>query len=147
LRRGIPLAIVRAMPRIPRGALLLVLPLLLLGGCTFHSVATRWHGRTGIDGQRVFAVTTTTYGFNLLVVIPFLGDARSASLVDECTARIAEAGGDRLRLVETESANYWYALPPLSWFVAPVMGSVSIEYAPSAEELAAVAAEEAEDAR
>ena len=129
------------MPRIPRGAVVLGT---LLSGCTFHSVADQWHGRTGPDGQPVYTVTTTTYGFNLLVVVPFLGDVRTRALVDESAARIAEVDGDRVRVVETESANYWYALPPLSWFVSPVVGSVSIEYTPSAQELADVAAEHAD---
>ncbi|MBL8756561.1 MAG: hypothetical protein JNK15_24920, partial [Planctomycetes bacterium] len=45
-------------------------------------------------------------------------------------------------VVETEGANYWYAIPPLTWFVSPVMGSVSIEFVPSAQALAVEAAEE-----
>ncbi len=108
-------------------------------GCAFHSTATHWNGRTGPDGQPVFVTTTTIYGLNLLVLLPFVGDTRTDNLVDAATARIATAGSDRLRVVETESANYWYAIPPLTWLIAPVMGSVSIEYTPSPRELAAVA--------
>ena len=114
---------------------LLLLPLLV--GCTLHSTATHWHGRTGPDGQPVFVRTTTIYGVNLLLVLPLLGDPRTDNLVDAATAKLAEQGSDRVRVVETESANYWYAIPPLTWFVSPVVGSVSIEYTPSPKELAA----------
>ncbi len=124
---------VHAMARPPRVLLVLAAA---LGACSFHSTATQWNGRVGIDGKPVFVTTTTKYGFTLFVVIPFLGDTRTANLVDETTAAIARAGGNHVRVVETESANYWYALPPLSWFVAPVMGSVSVEYTPSADQLA-----------
>jgi hypothetical protein len=127
------------MPRLPRVPFLLAAA--ALAGCTFHSTATTWHDRVGIDGKPMFLTTTTKYGFALFVVIPLLGDTRTAKLVDETTASIAAAGGNRLRVVETESANYWYAIPPLSWFVAPVMGSVSVEYTPSDEQLAKLAAE------
>lgn len=106
-----------------------------LAGCTFHSTATHWHDRTGVDGQPVFLTTTTTYGCNLLFLLPFVGDTRADALIEESTGEIARHGSDRLRVVETESANYWYALPPITWFVTPVMGSVSIEYTPSAQAL------------
>jgi hypothetical protein len=110
-----------------------LLPVALLCGCTFHSIATEWHERTGIDGQPVRLMTTTIVGFNLLVLlpVPFLGDPRVTTLVDAATERLAREGANRLRVVETESSNYWFALPPLSWFVSPVIGSISIEFEPA----------------
>jgi hypothetical protein len=123
------------MPSTPR-LVLFATAALGASACTFHSTATHWNGRVGVDGQPVHLTTTTTYGFNLLVLLPFFGDTRTDSLVDACTAELAEQGSDRLRAVETESANWWYVLPPISWIVTPVMGSVSIEYTPSATALA-----------
>lgn len=121
----------------------ILLPALLLGACTFHSTATHWNGRVGADGRPVFLVTTWKYGFNLFGLLPFVGDIRVDQLVDESTARIAATGSDRLRIVETEYLNYWYVLPPLTWFVSPMYGSVSIEYEPSAQELASARAADA----
>ncbi len=109
-------------------------PLVVAMGCSFHSRATHWHDRTGPDGQPVYALTTTTYGFNLGVIVPVLGSTSLDEMVDVATARIAAAGSDHVRLVETESSNYWYALPPLSWIVSPVVTSVTLEYSPSAGE-------------
>lgn len=107
------------------------LPLALLSGCMFHSQADEWHDRTGINGQPIRLLTTTMVGFRLFVLVPIFGDPSTANLVHAATERLQRVGGQRLRVVETESSNYWFALPPLSWFVSPVIGSVSIEYEPA----------------
>lgn len=107
----------------------------LATGCTFHTTARQWNGRLDRDGQPVFLTTTTTYGVQLLVLLPFVGDTRADALVDAATAEIARHDNQRVRVVETESANWWYALPPITWFVTPVMGSITMEFTPSAEEL------------
>lgn len=135
-----PMASIQRLARLKSLLAAHVLGGAFVAGCTFHSTATHWHERTGIDGQPVFLTTTTTYGFNLLVLLPFVGDTRTDALIEASTAEIAVHGSDRLRVVETEGANYWYALPPISWFVTPVMGSVSIEFTPSAQALAAARA-------
>lgn len=109
--------------------------LAVTSGCTFHSTARQWNGRLDRDGQPVFLTTTTTYGVQLLVLLPFVGDTRADALVDAATAEIARHDNQRVRVVETESANWWYALPPITWFVTPVMGSITMEFTPSAEEL------------
>lgn len=138
LRRPGAATIVAAMATLRRA--LFPSLLLALAGCTLHSTATHWHGRTGPDGQPLFVRTTTIYGLNLLFVLPLLGDTRTDNLVDAATERLAGDDSNRVRVVETESANYWYAIPPLTWLVTPVVGSVSIEYTPSAKELADAAA-------
>lgn len=113
-----------------------------LAGCTFHSTATHWHGRVGIDGKPVFMTTTTAYGLNLAVVLPVIGDTRLDETISEACAEIARSDSTGVRVVETESSNYWFALPPFTWIFSPVVMSVSIEYTPSAKLLAEVAAAE-----
>jgi hypothetical protein len=113
---------------------------LLTTGCTFTSHATQWNGRVAPDGKPVYVTTTTVYGCNICILWTMLGDTRTDALVAKTTARIAQHGSDHVRVVETESANWWYTLPPLSWLFTPVMGSVSIEYTPSVAELAATPA-------
>lgn len=122
----------------PIRRILALAPLVLAMGCSFHSRATHWHARTGPEGKPVFALTTTTYGLNLVIAMPVLGSTSLDEMVDVASARIAELGGDRVRLVETESSNYWYAIPPISWILSPVVTSVTLEYSPSPEELASV---------
>jgi hypothetical protein len=111
----------------------------MLAGCTFHSTATHWNGRLDPAARPIYLTTTTIVGINLLVLLPFLGDTRADNLLDAATAEIARTDSTNLRVVETESANYWFAVPPLTWLFTPVQGSVSIEYTPSATALAAQA--------
>lgn len=122
---------------------LAALSLLGLGACTFHSTASHWHQRTAPDGKPVFVTTTTAYGLNLGIVLPFLGDTRLDETVDRACEHIARSDSDGVRVVETESYNYWYAIPPFTWLFTPVVMSVSLEYTPSAKLLAETAAADA----
>lgn len=107
-----------------------------LGGCTLQDTATHWHGRTCPDGKPLCVTTLTSYGLHFAIVQPFLGATRLDELVERATAEIARSGSDGLRIVETESNNYWYAIPPFTWLFSPVAKSVSIEFTPSPRLLA-----------
>ena len=107
----------------------------LLGSCSLHSKAVQWHGHVGPDGVPVFVQQSTYIGLQLAVFVPFLGNTNIGEMIDESSASIDCAEGSRLRLIETET-NYWYGVPPLSWFVTPVVSSVTFEYQPSAQALA-----------
>lgn len=113
---------------------------LALAGCSFHSTATHWHGRVGPDGTPIHVKVTTNVGFNLLVVLPFLGNTTIDTMLDVTSAEIADKGSDRLRVIQTGSENYWYGFPPVTWILTPVITDVAIEYQPSAQELADTAA-------
>ncbi|MBL8730412.1 MAG: hypothetical protein JNM25_18485 [Planctomycetes bacterium] len=109
----------------------------LLTGCAMHTNATRWNGHLGPDGKPVFVLHSQYVGFHLLIAVPFVGSTQVDRMIDESTAWITAQEGDHLRLVETESNNYWYCIPPLSWLLTPVGTSVTFEYRPSASALAA----------
>ena len=108
---------------------------LFAGACTWHTTATRWNGRVGENGKPVFVKVTTNVGLNLAVVIPAVGNITINEMVDENTKAIADAGGDRVRVVETAVENYWYGVPPVSWFFTPVITEVVIEYEPTEAEI------------
>src|SRR5690606_37225723 len=112
-----------------------VLAAAMLGGCALHSKAARWNGHVGPDVEPVFVQHSTYVGIQLAVVLPFVGATSIDAMIDEATASIGRAEGSHLRLVETESNNYWYGVPPLSWLITPVMSNVTIEYRPSREAL------------
>lgn len=131
------------MPHFPR--LALAATALTLSACTFHANATTWHDRVDIDGQPVFVLSSTYYSCNTLGIVPVFGRFHIGDLIDESMRRIASEGGDRVRLVTADWNNYWYIVPPLSWFVSPVCAVVTFEYRPSAEAFAAV--KQAENAR
>lgn len=107
----------------------------LAGGCSLHSTADRWNGRVGPDGQVVWVKTTTNIGLNLGIVIPVLGSTTIPRMVDTMTGEIAVEGGDRVRVVQSSSENYWFGFPPLTWVLTPVITTVVCDYQPSAEAL------------
>ena len=107
-----------------------------MSACSLHSKATRWNGHVGPDGQPVFVLSSTYVGFHLAILIPFVGSTQIGEMIDESTRWIRDHEGSHLRLIETETNNYWYGVPPLSWFVTPVTTSVTFEYQPSDSALA-----------
>jgi hypothetical protein len=133
----------RRMNRMHPPRALALAALALCGGCAFHSTATHWNGHLGADGQPVFVLTSSYVGMNLGVVLPMAGRTSIDEMIDEATRRITAVEGDHLRLVETETNNYWYGLPPLSWLFSPVVTSISFEYRPSEAAVAAVKAADA----
>lgn len=109
---------------------------LALGACSFHSTATHWNRRIGVDGQTIFVKTTTNVGLNLLIIVPFLGNTTMDTMCDVTSLAIADQDGDRLRVIQATSENYWYGFPPFTWILTPVITDVAIEYRPSDKELA-----------
>ncbi len=51
-------------------------------------------------------------------------------MVAEATRDIRADGGDFLRVVQNNEDNYWYALPPITWVVTPVVHTLVVEYRP-----------------
>ena len=88
--------------------------LCLLAGCAMHSRATHWNNHVGPDGEPVFVLQSTFVGLNLAALVPFVGSTTIDDMLNESTAWIDSHEGTHLRLVETESSNYWYGAPPLS---------------------------------
>jgi hypothetical protein len=118
------------MKRLIAPALLLAA---LLPGCAFHSTATRWNGTVGPDGEPVYVKATTNVGLNLVVLLKLLGGVNTEGMIDELTDAIAEEGGDRVRIIQSSSTNYWFGFPPFTWVLTPVITTVSAEYRPDAE--------------
>jgi len=108
--------------------------------CVYHNTATHWNGHLGADGQPVFVLSSSYVGLNFAIFFPMAGRTTVDAMIEEATRAIDTDHGDRLRLVETETNNYWYGLPPLSWLFSPVVTSISLEYRPSAMALAEAAA-------
>ena len=105
-----------------------------------HSTATHWNGHLGADGQPVFVLTSSYVGFNFAILMPLVGRTTIDEMVDEASRRITDLHGSHLRLVETETNNYWYGVPPLSWLFSPVVTIISFEYRASEQALSEAAA-------
>jgi hypothetical protein len=103
--------------------------------CAMHGTANEWNGLVGAAGDPVYLNTTSKVGFNLLVVLPFLGDTKLGGMVDEATRNIRRQGGDYVRVIQGSTENYWYGFPPFTWIVTPVISSLVVEYRPSEKTL------------
>ncbi|MEO0652497.1 MAG: hypothetical protein AAFZ65_17625 [Planctomycetota bacterium] len=109
----------------------LLLAAAVTSGCAFHSTATQWHGRVGINGRPVLYASTTKVGTNVLIAVPFLGHLSIDGQIDTLTRTLLERGGDHIRIVQGETENYWYGFPPFTWFITPVVTTISAEFEPS----------------
>ena len=126
----------------------LLLPVLLfasLASCAFHSTANRWHETVGPNGEPVYLKSTTSVGLNLFIIFGLFGKTDTVGMIDELTGEIASEGGDRVRIVQSTTENYWYGFPPLTWILTPVITNVAAEYEPDPEVRAADLAEQAQE--
>lgn len=126
------------------GSLLAASLALLSAGCTFSSTASEWHGRVGSDGKPVYIKSHTNVGFNLLILLPFVGRTSLPTQIEKITDEIAAEGGDTVRMVESTTENYWYGFSPFTWIITPVVTTVTADYHPSA---AVMSKDEAERAK
>ncbi|MFT7537460.1 MAG: hypothetical protein ACI85K_003419 [Hyphomicrobiaceae bacterium] len=114
----------------------LLFALALLGSCTMHERAVQWNGHVGPDGEPVFVLRSTYVGMNFGILLPILGDTDIGSMIKESTSWIGHEEGTHLRLIETETDNFWYGAPPLTWLFTPIMTNMTIEYRPTQAALA-----------
>ncbi len=112
-------------------SLVLLLAVLPSQACTFYSTATHWNGRVGPTGEPVYYVTLTKVGFNLLIILPFLGHTDVDRMVRELTENLEERGGDIVRIVQGDTVNYWFGWSPFTWVVTPVVATLAAEFQPS----------------
>ncbi len=96
----------------------------LTSACVSHSTATEFHGVAGVRGVPIEYQTTTSYAIHGLFVFPLIGDARKSSVVDAFAEEAAARGASRQRIAQTSSFTYWFILPPISFFIQPVVTTV-----------------------
>jgi hypothetical protein len=111
----------------------LCLACLLNGSCAFHKTADQWNGLVGTSGEPVYLNSTTSVGFNFVMFLPFIGKTRIETMVEEATEEIREEGGNFVRVVQSTSENYWYAVPPITWIITPVVHTLVVEYQPQGQ--------------
>ncbi|MDF7801980.1 hypothetical protein P4C99_21065 [Pontiellaceae bacterium B1224] len=104
---------------------------LLLTGCAMHTASTDWNGLVGPDGQPNYYKSTSKVAVKLGIIIPFIGDLSVDGLIDDLTEDIAKEEGNKIRIVQAGSENYWYGFPPFTWIVTPCISTVAAQYEPS----------------
>ncbi len=103
------------------GLIVLALP---LAGCVTHTHCSDLSGVPGIRGEPIEYQTTTSYALHGLFVYPIFGDGSLESTVTEFTKEASGRGGKRVDIAETSKLTLWFILPPLSFFVHPVITEV-----------------------
>lgn len=100
---------------------------LVAPGCTFVSKATDFNGVPGQEGRPVEFISATKVGLHFLYILPLLGDISTASTIDALTEQAKEDGLTNLRIVQTSTSVMWYVLIPVSFFIHPVITTVSAD--------------------
>lgn len=93
--------------------------------CVTHSTATEFNGVDGVRGTPVEYLSTTSYALHGLFVFPLSGNGSMQNTMDKYTEEAAKNGASRTRIVQTSSHTYWWIFPPISFFVHPVVTTVS----------------------
>ena len=98
--------------------------LAIAAGCTTHTHATDFNGVPGMRGEPSHYQSTTSYALNGLFVFSLAGNASTDRVVSNFTAEAAGRGATRVHILDVKSSTYWWVLPPLSFFIHPVVTTV-----------------------
>lgn len=101
-----------------------VIAALPLAGCVSHTHCADLAGVPGLRGEAVEYQTTTSYALHGLFVFPLLGDGTLEETVKAFGTEASGRGGTRVDIAETSKLTLWFILPPLSFFVHPVITEV-----------------------
>ena len=106
----------------------LIVLVLATSACTFHTTATSWNSRVGADGKPVHLISTTKVGLKTLIFLPLVGDMEITGMVNDITEQVKAANGDKVRVFQAAQDNYWWIFPPISFFISPVISTISADY-------------------
>jgi len=109
-------------------AMVMVMLLLVMGvaaGCSISSRATDFSGLKNINGDKVNHIHTRNWAVNLFVAQPLIGDATLQNTVKDFTAEAKKAGATKVSIADSSEKVFWWALPPFTLILTPVVTSVS----------------------
>lgn len=98
--------------------------LLAAGGCVTHTHCTDVSGVPDLRGEPVEYQKSTSWALHGLFVFPLVGDATLENTVREFTVEASGRGGKRMDISESSTTTWWFILPPLSFFLHPVVTEV-----------------------
>jgi len=108
-----------------KSSIIVWLLLVPLASCTLSSTASDLHGLRDIEGSIPTHINSTHYAIQLFVTTPFIGDASLKTAVSEFSKEAKELGGDRVRIVQSDTTRLWWILPPLSFIFTPSWTNVA----------------------
>lgn len=109
-------------------AMVMVMLVLVMGvaaGCSISSRATDFSGLKNINGDKVNHIHTRNWAVNLFIANPLWGDATLQNTVKDFTAEAKKAGATKVSIADSSEKVFWWALPPFTLILTPVVTSVS----------------------
>jgi|JFJP01.1.fsa_nt_gi hypothetical protein len=106
----------------------LVLGLIIMvgHGCAFTKVVD-YNGLRPYGGKKAVQVQQTNIDLTLLFKKPLIGDASLQTTLDQTGAAAKAKGAKEIRTFQAKSSTLWYAFPPISFVVHPVVTTVGAD--------------------
>ena len=97
-----------------------------LSGCSTTKVARDFNGVSTTDGAPVAHVSTSNMAIHLLLgKNPVWGNASLPQTVSDFTVAAKAQGGNKVRIVQSNSTSWWFVFFPFSLLVTPVTSNVA----------------------
>jgi hypothetical protein len=109
-------------------AMVMVMLVLVMGvaaGCSISSRATDFNGLKGITGDKITHIHTRNWAVNLFIAKPLWGDATLHNTVKDLTKEAKATGATKFSISDSSEKVFWWALPPFTFILTPVVTSVS----------------------
>lgn len=103
--------------------------MLALSGCSSTGKATNFNGLASPDGSPIAHLSTTNIALHGLfgTAQPLAGDASLEKTVADFTADAKSMGASKVRIVQSSRVALWFVMPPISFFLTPVVTKVAGE--------------------
>ena len=99
---------------------------LALSGCSTTKTAKDWNGLSSPDGKPLGHVSTSNMAIHLLLgKNPVWGNASLPQTVSDFTVAAKAQGGNKVRIVQSNSTSWWFVFFPFSLLVTPVTSNVA----------------------
>ncbi|MFW6106979.1 MAG: hypothetical protein ACOC8H_02355 [bacterium] len=118
-------ALIRSDPMKYIPCLVVVAALCCATGCTTTTAARDYSGLSIPEGAPKAHINTTNVAIHVLFSSPLVGDATLPTAVKDCTAAAKSEGATGIRLVQSDVTTYWWVLPPISFFIHPVVANAA----------------------
>lgn len=99
---------------------------LFVAGCNTTVQGREFNGLETPEGPAIAHQSTHIWALHLFGGrIPMIGDATIPNVVEEFTEEAKRAGASRVRIVRSNQYPVWFAFPPISFLVTPVVTTVA----------------------
>ncbi len=107
---------------------LILCAMLALTGCSSTGAAKDFSGLSTPDGSPLAHLSTTNIALHgMFGKTPLSGNATLEKTVADFTAEAKSLGASKVRIVQSSKVALWFIMPPISFFLTPVITNVAGE--------------------